>query len=677
MTPLEFHTGIEPTEHGDQYICSCPFCEKVDKFYFNKDFLWDCKNLNCLNPETHKPRSGNLVEFLRQVYLEHDTLTKAATIVSQWRGLPVGKISQLGLKHNPWNDSIIIPTFRNGRVNNLYKAVKVVVEGKDKIQVLCTPTMEHTLMNWPEDTHETIWVCEGHWDRIAADAIIGNEPITPIGVPGAGVWKKSWTDVLVEKDVVFCYDNDNSGRVGFEKVILKHIATHPQKPRSVSFLEWPKDVPEKYDLNDTYKDSGRKSYEYLKNLIKPYTVPKGTVIVKTSIETVQANTSIDTFDKLLDIFKATYHTTPDMELCLLAVLTSIYSINVGGEQLWFRIIGPPGCGKTTIARAVAASTQVVLKSTFTGLFSGFHDGSGEDKSLVPIISGKSLIVKDADALLRQANVERIFSELRDFYDKDSSTGYRHGFNHDYRNVPSTMILCGTNVLRRSDQSFLGERFLDFELRMSKRDEELICDRMMERSMSMAADPSTLPPETPVQAAAKGFIDHLMARPMTSVLSRDLQHEIKKLAKLTAKMRTKVDRDTFGKGDITFAPVSELPTRLIGQLGKLCHCVPIVTGKMDEDINRRLLRKVVRDIIDPTSNRFRLCMDLMEGWYGRDELLEHHPQMSKSTIGRELDNLRELNIVDEKLGASNIPKFKRLMFTLSDEIKQGLMLIGNA
>ena len=48
-----------------------------------------------------------------------------------------------------------------------------------------------------------------------------------------------------------------------------------------------------------------------------------------------------------------------------------------------------------------------------------------DASLIPLIAGKTLIVKDADALLRQKNVEQIFSELRDFYDKDSSTFYKN------------------------------------------------------------------------------------------------------------------------------------------------------------------------------------------------------------------------------------------------------------
>lgn len=64
MNPFTFHTGLQYEEHGDQSIGECPFCGKPDKFYFNKDFLWDCKNANCLDPVNRKPRSGNLVSFL-------------------------------------------------------------------------------------------------------------------------------------------------------------------------------------------------------------------------------------------------------------------------------------------------------------------------------------------------------------------------------------------------------------------------------------------------------------------------------------------------------------------------------------------------------------------------------------------------------------------------------------
>lgn len=669
MTPFEFHTGIEYTQHGEQWIGTCPFCEKAEKFYFNKDFLWDCKNGYCVDKVNRKPRSGNLITFFRQLHEEFDTQTKAAQVISDARGIPMPHVTYYKPRYNPLNDTMLLPTYRHGKINNMYKIDRV----NGKLLVLATPSCEHTLLNYPDEASDIIWVCEGQWDTMAAHAICSQHPeITIVGVPGAGVWKKAWTDCLADRDVVFLYDNDNNGKVGYERVIIKHIAAHPQKPKSVSYINWPADYAEKYDLNDLYRQHKRSSFAEVEKLITPFKVPEGTVIIKTTIETVTADKSIDTFEKFLERFQEVYHTTSDMELALLLVFCSIYSINIEGEQLWLRIIGPPGCGKTTIAKAISASENVVLKSTFTGLFSGWADEHDEDASMVPLIAGKTLIVKDADALLQQPNVQQIFSELRDFYDKDSSTQYRNRKSNDYRNIRSTMILCGTNVLRRADQAFLGERFLDFELRISKKDEEAIEDKMMERSMAVASNPSNVPPETPVQAAAKGFIEHLMSRSATYALPQELQKTIRRRAKLAALMRTKVDRDMYGKGDITFAPVAELPTRLIGQLVKLAVCAPVVLNN-DKWVSttKRLINKVVKDIIDPTSSRYVICRDLIEGWYTREQLMVS-TNLSKSIVTRELDNLRALNLLSLKKDLGSRPGFSILSFTLEDSIKQNLI-----
>ena len=80
-------------------------------------------------------------------------------------------MARLGLKFNPSNGSVLIPTFKRGKINNLYKAVR----GHSGVRILATPTTEHTLFNWDENQHQTLWILEGHWDRIAASAIAQGE----------------------------------------------------------------------------------------------------------------------------------------------------------------------------------------------------------------------------------------------------------------------------------------------------------------------------------------------------------------------------------------------------------------------------------------------------------------------------------------------------------------------
>jgi len=152
----------------------------------------------------------------------------------------------------------------------------------------------------------------------------------------------------------------------------------------------------------------------------------------------------------------------------------------------------------------------------------------------------------------------------------------------------------------------------------------------------------------------------------------MQDLIRKRAKLAALMRTKVDRDMFGRGDITFAPVAELPTRLIGQLVKIAVCAPVVLGRSDwESTTIRLLNKVTRDIIDPSSARYRICMDLIEGWFKAEQIIQS-TNLSKNIIYREMDNLRALDLLAMQKNMGSRPGLNYYTFTLADNMKKALI-----
>lgn len=671
VSPFEFHTGLEAEDAGkDQKKMDCPFCNKEWHFYFNTlNYMWDCK-------VCHK--SGNAISFIRMWYNEFENKTETSHTLAEIRGLPVIPFQRLGFKYNDKNRSFIIPTFKEGELSNLYKAIQVYdrEKGSQRWRILATPSISQQLFNYDETTHDTVWVVEGHWDKVAGDAIVGSRNITVIGVPGAGVWNREWTKILGEKDVVFCYDNDDAGRQGYEKVITKHIAECPSKPKSISFVDWStaaEPLPEGFDLNDSYRKWGKGSFGQIEKLIKGFDAPEGTVVVKTTIETVHEDPTCTSFERLMNLFKEVWYTTPDMEQGLALVLASIYSIKMNGEQLWVRLIGPPGSGKTTIAKTVSGSDQVVLKSTFTGLFSGWKDDSDEDASLVPQIAGRTLVVKDADALLKQPNVQQIFSELRDFYDKDSSIQFKNRVRRDYRNIKSTMVLCGTNVLRRSDSSFLGERFLDFELRLTMDDRARVSERALQNAIKLGENQTEATLEIPVMAGAKGYIKHLLDKPMHTSIDSTTGKYITILSNLAAVMRTKVDRDQNGRGEVTFAPIAESPTRLIGQLTKLCQVIPIIyETRTPDERTHQVLFKVVRDIIDPSSLRYRICQELCEGYYTFGQVLEK-TGINQTTLVREMDNMRALDMVDWEYAATNSIGRKAKAFTLKDPIKEALIL----
>lgn len=673
MHLFQFHTGFEAQAAGSNFVTNCPFCDKEDHFFYNPTtFLWDCKVCS---------RTGNPVEFIRQLYNMFETQTKACHTIAEARGLPIGAVSLAKVKYNPLNGSYLIPTYKFGKINNLYKAVQVTKTNKETGQsylswtVMASPHFEHTLMNWDETFPDKLWITEGHWDRMAANAVLSGKDIGATGVPGCGVWKPAWCEAIAEKDIVFCYDNDTPGKEGYLKVILKHIASSQFKPRSISVLQWPADKKIGYDLNDAYREYGKGTYNKVSEWIVPYKEPEGVIVVKTSIDTVEADHSCTTYEELLRRFASVYHSTDSIEQALLLVLASIYSVKVEGEQLWIRLIGPPSAGKTTVAKTVSGAAQVVLKSTFTGLFSGWKDDKDQDASLIPLIAGKTLIVKDADALLRQKNVEQIFSELRDFYDKDSSTFFKNMVSHDYRNIRSTMILCGTNVLRRSDQSFLGERFMDYELMISEADRMQIEERMLQRSIISATNISTIPPETPVVAAAKGFIELLMQREPNVKLSSKIQTDILTMARTAACMRTRVDREKFGLKDITFEPVIEVPARLIGQLTKLFICGSVVMNSEEPPVRvERLAKKVTQDIVDLSSPRYKVCGQILDAHLSRDEILEA-TGLTIERINHELGDLVALKLVDTIAVKNNSGSGRKVFkFRLKEQLAGGLKSI---
>jgi len=667
-SPFHFLTGYEYRPSGEQFVGQCPFCEKEDKFWFNKDFLWDCKNANC-DPGSGKFRTGNAITFVRQLLGMFDTGTKGAERLGELFKIPHYRLQGLGIKFNPFTQEVLIPTMKEGKISGVYKVVPV----NGKAQVLCCTGLDHTLFHYPEFCHDTIVVVEGHKDRCSAEYIFEGKNITVLGVPGANVWKPEWTHLLAGHDVIFMYDNDAAGRQGMDRVVAKHIAQSPTKPKSVRHVIWPATTPEKYDVTDAYQDFGKTCFEKLMDMVGDYQTPPETIIVQQTQESVQPDRSVDTFSKLLDNYKKHFHVTKDFELALICGIASIYSIKLEGEQLWWRFIGQAGSGKTTIARTVTASLHTLLRSTFTGIFSGFV--SDHDVSLAAMLAGKAMFIKEADALLSQGDIGRIMSELRDWYDKSSVVQYRTGQIFNYENARSSIILCGTRALRSADNTALGERFLDCELHLNAKDEFLIKKKMLERSIELANNPNALPPEMSVQPAAKGFIDcHLMERPMNFQLGESIQNEILDLASLVAKMRAKVTRDFHGKGEIQHKPKAETPSRLIGQMVKLCLCSSVVWGNQDREAE--LLRKVSRDIIDPDSFRFRVAQDLIEKDGMSAMEVEESTKLAKPVVERTIEDLYELGMLD--IDMRPVPgksKTVRSYFKLKPELKQSIIRLN--
>lgn len=649
MTPFDFHTGLESLEKvkpdGQKiFETDCFCCGKEGHLHYFEDSRWGCKVCG---------KTGNKYDFIKLIYEE--ALVDVSPVAKN-RQLPERALA--GIRFNRRNNSFIVPTFKAGKLNNLYKL-------SHEFRCLSTPTVSGTMLDWPENPEQEMWICEGQWNRYAGIAINpSGDKRTYVGIPGATSFKESWTGAFRDKDVVLVFDHDDAGEQGVKKV-LKAFEDSPQKPRSIRRLHWPANSKKGYDLRDYYIEFGRTAKGW-KTLNSYITEVENKEATKLTVHNVIEDFTCDSYDKALASFETAFHTTPDMRMALAATMAAIYSVTMDTpDQVWLKIIGPPSCGKSSIAKAVSGSDHVQALSTFTGLFSGHSDADESDAGMVPMIANRTLIIKDADPLLRQPNIEQIMSELRDFYDKSSSVKYRNRRHYDYRNVRSSVILCGTQVLRRADQAFLGERFLCVEMDVNDADSRAICKRVIKKGFEAAIN-KVKDPEDGIMSCMKGWINHLRDRKLDSNLPDEYMDELMELCFFAALMRTIVDRDF--KGKLLSPAVAEVPARLISQNQKLSLALSAVYGENTptEEIYK-VVKKLIKDTVNPRSTRYLICDTILEN-PGIDifELMDA-TELPKTTINEELNDLDELGLIKIDRIASDRPGRQRRGFILDDKI----------
>ena len=129
MTPFEFHTGFEVTEKftgkGEKlYEMTCPACMKEDHFHFFEDTRFGCKVCGV---------KGNIYDFIKLVY---DQSIQDLGPLPKQRSLPERALS--GIKFNRLNKTFVLPTYKMGKMNNLYKT-------GTELRLMGTPTLTGTL----------------------------------------------------------------------------------------------------------------------------------------------------------------------------------------------------------------------------------------------------------------------------------------------------------------------------------------------------------------------------------------------------------------------------------------------------------------------------------------------------------------------------------------------------
>jgi hypothetical protein len=299
-----------------------------------------------------------------------------------------------------------------------------------------------------------------------------------------------------------------------------------------------------------------------------------------------------------------------LERSLVVAFSVVASTGHVGDQLWVKLMGPAGCGKSTVCEALGTARAYVKSlSSLTGFHSGYKsEKEGDtDHSIIPQLADMTLVTKDGDSLLTFPGRDQMLSEARDLYDRCSRKHFRHGINRDYNNLSMTWLLCGTSSLRQLDSSELGERFLScYMMEVIDPQEELdtallSVNRMIGSFGSLVngkAETADRAERVRCKRLTGGYVNHLRAV---------AAERLRRLRVPDGLPRTLVDLGTFAaymrarpsKRQDEYTE-REYATRLSNQLTLLAGCAAVVLGR--EGIDGEVMRVVGRVAWDTARGR---------------------------------------------------------------------------
>jgi energy-coupling factor transporter ATP-binding protein EcfA2 len=406
--------------------------------------------------------------------------------------------------------------------------------------------------------------------------------------------------------------------------------------------------------------------------------------------------AIPTFDRLVQQFKdANFHITQAWEDTLAVCLATIVSARIGAEPLWFFIVGPPGCGKTTLAKCLSTykeETYSLLK--FTGMFSGLKSEETEDgdAGLIPHIRDKTLIVTDFTSVLAMppAIQENLFGEMRGVFDGDASAYYRNPDvgTRTYEGVRFGVLACVTDEIHRHNRTRLGERFLKIEMVDEGADHSHSVSMSVDNTIdaligkSIDADKLESKERIKIREETAAYLKRLCEKrseagntlPGISV-SAEYRDAVNAIAPIVGMLRTKVDRDKQDS-DPTGRTRVEVGNRIAAQLTKLGVCVAYAKGKSTTDDDAiRIVRKVALDTCKGYQQDVFLALCKRKS--ATKEQIAKDINVSAQTAYRTLRDLREINCVENVASSSGLGIRGKTShyWSLTDESRQYAITAG--
>jgi hypothetical protein len=317
---------------------------------------------------------------------------------------------------------------------------------------------------------------------------------------------------------------------------------------------------------------------------------------------------------------------------LAVMLACVVSTKQVGNPLWCKFLGPPGSFKTSLAEGLSTCRRFVKPvDTLTGLMSGYQsdkEGS-ENWSLALALNGMTLVIKEGDTLLKLPNFDKVMSQFRAAYDGALRAQYGNKMSTDLEGLCYTVIVCGTNSLRRMDRSELGERMFDcvvarnvdpeverrISRRVSYRSFRDVRTSIEDAGRSGKAASRESPEVVEAQLATGGYVCYLrenaqtllegLADPGDEAVEAgeswiDLCGDLGTLVAYLRSRATKHSKEAVREAE---GVQRELGHRLASQITRLAACLAVVLGKKEvDDEVMALVKSVAMDTAEGKTER---------------------------------------------------------------------------
>ncbi len=633
VKPFTFH-GLALSVKATSSTGACPFCDEQKFSVKNDTGQFICGGCHA---------RGNASSFVRYLWEQSSPTGPSLDRLAAERECTLATLQHFGARASLINGVALLPIYNHEptpKLVNLYRVTYFMEEGKQKIKPQSTPGLNVYLYGAQhlKESTKRVWLVEGPWKTHAWTEVLqslravnpgdnGDLPIRRttniaeslardtivLGVNGVRSFKKDYKDFLGNREVFIAYDNDHpktlkTGKTeinGYEwSLKTASIISSPKK----KLLAWGKagynpDYPSGYDLRDLRRDKGAAA-AYLSATAAMISPPKEEKADPTAVVHLDGIECVS-FEALAKVYEEAIYVPRLVRMTLAISLAVNLSTEARNNHLWFRILGPPGVGKSTIAEAMTAAAEYCYAFSLT---SGFHSGwvdpskPGEDASHIPQMNGKTVICKDADTIVQSPNCHRVMSELRDIYDSVTRAKYRNFKDSEYSNLRITFLLCGTDVLKSMNDSMLGERFLNCEIYEEGHDRAYV-DRAIDneidelRATFQPTDEGELAPEQmlKIKQYTIGYLQYLHKNrhklPFPDI-TKEQKRKFESVATLLSYARARTPKEA---DEIRYRSRKELGTRLGKQFTRLAVCLTMVLNKSEvDDEIMGYLTKVLED-----------------------------------------------------------------------------------